>query len=480
MDETTAAEQGMPSPSISEAGWLPLGKISGVLEARDQGPWVAYRASLGRQPLMLEEQPEPVFKSKAATFGSLLLDFEGQSHLIRPSALFTMGSGDDNDLVIDDDTLSDLHLSISCDAHGWQLTDYSQCVGNYMPLSAKTVTPLRPPVRLRLGRHHFTIRVAPKPTQRPVDLLPDMIAESPQMQELAHEVLLVADSKEPVLITGPSGSGKELIASALHKRSKRWQKPFLALNCGALSASLIESELFGYEKGAFTGALQPKKGAFEAADGGTLFLDEIGELPLELQPKLLRVLETGEVRRVGGTESIPVDTRIVAATHRNLVRMVRARSFREDLFHRLFVITMVIPSLKERPEDLLPLAEHFLQECSDGQQSLSPSAKQRMMAYSWPGNIRELRNLIVRSSLRKPKGRLEAEDLRFLPFQTDEQNHEDGDFESTERDRMLSALRAAHGNRAEAARRLRMSKSTFHDRLKRYGVPPKFQRDAEE
>jgi len=304
-----------------------------------------------------------------------------------------------------------------------------------------------------------------------------MIAESPGMRRVCDLINRLANAKDAVLVTGESGSGKELVARALHESSRRRSKPFLALNCGALSSTLIESELFGHVKGAFTGAETDKEGAFEATDGGTLFLDEIGELPLELQPKLLRVLESSCVRRIGGLREIPVDTRVVAATHRNLEDLVALGEFREDLFHRLYVLSIPIPPLRERPEDILPLVWHILaNHAPDRNIDIDDGAQAALVAHPWPGNIRELRNVIVRAILMNDGDVLTAESLQFSRDAFPRPSREARGArrsEQEEREEIIRALERAGGNRSEAARMLGVSKSTFHDRLRRFGISSK-------
>jgi DNA-binding NtrC family response regulator len=228
-----------------------------------------------------------------------------------------------------------------------------------------------------------------------------IVGRSRQLADIVSLVGRVADSPSTVLIAGPSGSGKELVARALHEASRRAAGPFVAINAAAIPEGLLESELFGYVKGAFTDARAPKKGLFVEAHGGTLFLDEIGDLPLLLQAKLLRVLQEREVRPLGATRSEPIDVRVVAATHQDLRAAIAEKRFREDLFYRLAVIEIAIPPLRDRPEDILPLAEHFLRRASERAgrpiKGLSAAAAQRLMGYAWPGNARELENAIERA-----------------------------------------------------------------------------------
>jgi len=228
-----------------------------------------------------------------------------------------------------------------------------------------------------------------------------LVGTSAPMREVTRMIEAVAYSAATVLVTGESGTGKELVARALHARSPRKGQPFVALNCGALTETLLESELFGHVKGAFTGAQRDQKGLFDAADGGTIFLDEIGDIPLATQVRLLRVLQEGEIKRVGSADSVKVDVRIIAATHRDLPKLVKAGKFREDLFYRLNVINIPLPSLRERVEDIPLLAHHFVRRYAErlGKKvrALSPEAIELLCGYRWPGNVRELENAVERA-----------------------------------------------------------------------------------
>jgi two-component system response regulator HydG len=241
------------------------------------------------------------------------------------------------------------------------------------------------------------------------------IGASPVFRRLMTLIEQVADSEATVLILGESGTGKELAAREVHQRSPRRQGPFVAVNCAALPETLLESELFGYEKGAFTGATGRKEGRFELADGGTLFLDEVADLSPVTQPKILRVLQSGEFERLGGTRTIRVDVRLVAATNQDLARMVREKRFREDLFYRLNVITVHVPPLRERPEDIPLLAHHFLRVYAAKNnrrlEGFSAEAMNRLESYAWPGNVRELENVIERAVVLAKEGRITETDL---------------------------------------------------------------------
>ncbi len=242
-----------------------------------------------------------------------------------------------------------------------------------------------------------------------------ILGRSPAIERLREQIRRVAPAQGRVLVTGENGSGKELAAAAIHAHSKRASGPFVKLNCAAIPKDLLESELFGYEKGAFTGAVASKKGRLELADGGTLFLDEIGDLALEAQAKLLRVLETGEIERIGGTRTANVDVRLIAATNKDLPAMVRAGEFREDLWFRLNVLPITVPPLRERRSDVVPLATHFLTLFAAaegrGPLALADDARALLEDYHWPGNVREMRNLMERAVVLVPGDTVTAGDL---------------------------------------------------------------------
>jgi DNA-binding NtrC family response regulator len=268
-----------------------------------------------------------------------------------------------------------------------------------------------------------------------------------------------------VLITGPNGSGKERIAEIVHANSAVKRGPFVAVNCGALPGELMEAELFGAESGAYTGANRARDGRFDAADGGTLFLDEIGNLPLSGQVKLLRVLETGQFERLGSTRTRRVKVRVLSATHADLKAMVRAGTFREDLFYRLNVIEVALPALAERSDDILPLAEHFL----NGRATLSSAACDALLAYPWPGNVRELKNVIARAQLLSQEGVVGREllNLQVEPAHAMTMRNLD----EPSRDAVAAALLQANGVVSRAAQALGLSRQALYRRIERYGLP---------
>jgi DNA-binding NtrC family response regulator len=308
----------------------------------------------------------------------------------------------------------------------------------------------------------------------------NMVGSSPPMQRVLEIIEQVAPSRATVLITGESGTGKELVANAIHQRSPRAHGPFIKLHCAALAESLLESELFGHEKGSFTGAMARKDGRFSLADGGTLFLDEIGEISQALQVKLLRFLQEHEFERVGGTQTIHVDVRVIAATNRNLVEEVAAGRFREDLFYRLNVVNIETPPLRERRSDIPAIAKFFLDRYSkdNGKQveSITPQALELLVSYDWPGNVRELENAIERAVVLANGSELEARHLppNVRPVGTTGVPPIPGSTMSElERYAILETLKAAGGSTSKAADMLGISARTIQYRLHEYQAAPR-------
>jgi DNA-binding NtrC family response regulator len=304
-----------------------------------------------------------------------------------------------------------------------------------------------------------------------------MVGESAAMRALLEQIRQVAPSQGRVLISGENGSGKELVAHAIHRLSKRAAGPFVKINCAAIPRDLVESELFGYERGAFSGAVQAKKGRLELADGGTLFLDEIGDLSLEAQAKLLRVIESGEVERVGGTRTQHVDVRIVAATNKDLAAAIEAGDFREDLFYRLNVLPLHVAPLRERRGDIPLLAAHFLEACcvAEGKpvKRLGAEAERLLASYHWPGNVRELRNLMERAAILVPAAEIGAGDL--APWLESGVEREDavglrGEIERREADAVRKALESANWNVTQAAAGLGIDRTNLHRKMRKYGI----------
>jgi two-component system response regulator AtoC len=306
-----------------------------------------------------------------------------------------------------------------------------------------------------------------------------IIGQSAAMQEVFDTIKQVADTRATVLIEGESGTGKELVAHAIHRLSTRAKGPFVAVHCAALSANLLESELFGHEKGAFTGANERRRGRFELADGGSLFLDEIGEIDAAIQVKILRVLEERAFERVGGQDTISTDTRLIAATNRDLREMMGEGKFREDLFYRLFVVAIRLPPLRERAEDIPLLLEHFLKASAKDNnreiELITPDAIQALQSYSWPGNVRELRNAVERMVVLSRNRRIT---LRDLPPEIRDRAGDGAatggssslSMEEAEKRLIVKALKASSGNRTKAATQLGISRRTLHRKLNEYNL----------
>jgi len=306
------------------------------------------------------------------------------------------------------------------------------------------------------------------------DRFESMIAQSPAMQRVFQMIQDVAPMDTTILITGETGTGKELAAKAIHTNSARYNGPFIAVNCGAVPENLMESELFGYQKGAFTSAAETKKGRLEMAHGGTLFLDEIGEISSRMQVNLLRVLENGIFYRVGGTRPMEASFRVIAATNRDLAAAVEAGRFREDLYYRLNVISIEMPPLCERKEDIPLLAEHFLlryiHETGKGAVKISRGAMDEMMLHEWPGNIRELRNAIERAVVICKSDRIRPDELPFYCPECPESISFNGSLRQMEIAHICHILAANDWNMTRAARILGIDRSTLYHKIKRYGI----------
>jgi two-component system nitrogen regulation response regulator NtrX len=305
----------------------------------------------------------------------------------------------------------------------------------------------------------------------------EMVGKSGSLEQIRAEIAKVGRTDAKVLITGESGTGKELVARAIHRASGRARGPFEKLNCAALPKDLVESELFGYEKGAFTGATQMKRGRLEAADQGTLFLDEVGDMSLDTQAKFLRAIETGEIERLGSTRTISVDTRIVAATNKDLPAEIAAGRFREDLFYRLNVVPIHLPPLRQRREDIPLLVAHFAarlgSEHGRPPREFTREAVDRLARYSWPGNVRELRNLIERILIMTDGDSVDVSEVdEVLPLDSDEGPPSEirAARDKAERDTILATLKQCQWNVTEASRRLGMDRGYLHRKIKRYGL----------
>ncbi len=318
-----------------------------------------------------------------------------------------------------------------------------------------------------------------------------IIGDSSAMQAMRSTIRRLAATDLPVLILGESGTGKEVVAQSLHYQGPRADRPFIAVNCAALTETLLESELFGHEKGAFTDAREMHRGKFELAEGGTIFLDEIGDMSPGGQAKLLRVLEQKVITRVGGSQSIPINARVIAATNAHLAEAVRAKKFREDLYFRLNVVTLELPSLRDRPDDVIPLAEHFLSgfavQARRPHLQLSAEARKRLQSHTWPGNVRELRNLMERVAFLAPNDKVEADDLAFILSPDQNRMHEPsqdlGLGEATvmfQQEFIRRAIKRVRNNMSEAARLLGLHRSNLYRKMRQLGMSEASGREEDE
>ena len=411
--------------------------------------------------------------------------------------VFRIGKSPDNDLVLGDDTVSRAHCEILHDDRGFLVRDLGSTNGTMLDGREVKEAYLTPGSALTIGSielklRPFSERFEPMPSER--DQFGEAVGRSLRMREIFGLCERLSPTDASVLLGGETGTGKDVLARALHQHSARKSGPFIVVDCGAVVGTLIESELFGHEKGAFTGAVGQRAGAFELAHGGTIFLDEVGELPLDLQPRLLRVLETRCFRRVGGSKELRVDIRVLSASKRNLRLEVERGKFREDLFFRLSVVTLELPALRERREDIPAIARHLLSRLDDGPgRGLSPlslgaESLEALSGHDWPGNVRELRNVLERAVyLSRALGREEVS-LAALPVgnapRPDQETGGMGEFEPglSYRDqrgrfeevfekRYVGWLLERHdGNISAAAREVEMDRKYLYKLAKKHGL----------
>lgn len=395
-----------------------------------------------------------------------------------PLSGLIFGTQEDVDIRLQDSFVSRRHLKLIPSELGIRIEDLESRNGVFVGAQRIGAADIQPPFEVRIG--DTVVHVGSDEGSMSTPAVPALVGEAPSIRQLKSLITRVAAADIPTLILGETGTGKEIIARQVAAASSRARRPFLTLNCGALSPELLESELFGHEKGAFTGAEMRRVGAFEAAHQGTLFLDEIGELPLTMQAALLRAIEYGEVRRVGSSEAFKVDVRIIAATNRDLESEVAQGTFREDLLHRLNVIVLRATPLRERTGDVRILAQHFAREFSPpGRRAVLDESTLRMLeGHRWPGNVRELRNVIQRALILSPATHLLPEHLHLSVVETEgreraeppEQPADALTMEEREREAIVDALRETRGNKSEAAEKLGISRSTIHRKLDRHGI----------
>ncbi len=452
---THGAEAGRARPRVLSPGApLPLGARYALARAQDAPLRGAGRD--GRtEPIALRVEDDPAALSLVVGRGP-------EARRVRLGARpCTIGSAPDCDLVLVDRAVSAQHCRLEPGDTEARVRDLGSRNGTYVDGVRAFVASITPGTRLRIGRTELLAVAGAAPWESRSD---GLVAASPSMIELLGRVERHARLPFPVLIVGETGSGKEGIARALHDRGPRRDKPFVAVNAGAVSRDLVESELFGHERGAFTGALGIRRGVFEQADGGTLFLDEVGELPADLQARLLRVLETGEVRRVGAERSVTVDVRLVTATHRDLRAMTAGGGFRKDLYYRVAQLILEVPPLRARPEDVRALTLHFVARLQHavGTCALAEAAFRPLLAHRWPGNVRELRN-VLHAAAAGASGFIDVADIEAAIAQL---SGPGADLE-TRRERSEDAVGRHGGNVTATARALGIPRSTLRDRLRK-------------
>lgn len=407
---------------------------------------------------------------------------------------FYIGKDKTCDLKLDGNQVSLRHTVLRIQGNDVMASDLNSFLGTFINEEKIKYAPLKHGDILRIDKKQFTFLASKKDLSIPKHLK----SRNKGWQKQLDHVKNFAKAQHPVLILGESGTGKELLAQSLHNLSERKEKPLITINCGALSESLIESELFGHIEGSFTGATHSRQGAFQAAQGGTLFLDEIGELPLSLQPKLLRALENHEIKPVGSDHTIPINVRIVAATHPNLIDKVKKGKFRQDLFFRLNVIRISVPTLKERIEDFEPLLLGF---CKLYKIGINYSCMQVLKKRHWTGNIRELKNFVARASSLVTDRKVAIEDLydilddsfwedtsaSLIPEDLDIGNNRNTETQyetnslpsgsvlrQIEVELIKKSLKKNNGNQRQSANDLNIPKSTLHDKIKKYNIDLKW------
>jgi transcriptional regulator with GAF, ATPase, and Fis domain len=399
-----------------------------------------------------------------------------------PGPAARVGSARGCDLVLADQTVSRHHVTLKVDGDGIRVLDGGSRNGTRLDGVRVIDAYARPDSRIEVGSTTLRLRLLDDMVELPIstrDRIGGLLGASVAMRQVFAVIEKVAPTDTTVLIEGESGTGKELVAEALHEEGARSSGPFIVFDCSAVSANLIESELFGHVRGAFTGATTDRAGAFEAADTGTLFLDEIGELPLDLQPKLLRALERREVRRVGSNDPVRVDVRIVAATNRSLAAEVEHGRFREDLYYRLAVIHLALPPLRERPDDIPVLVQHFARELGGADAALPDRTVRGFAAQSWPGNVRELRNAVARAvSLGAPRDLRATNELPAIDGPSPNEIDlsvplrvgRDRVSEAFERAYLERALEHTGGNVTRAAELAGVNRKFIQRAMKKYGL----------
>lgn len=449
------------------------------------GPWtIAIEESSKEKPLrtiVCTPKPTQVIKydAKRKTLATETIKFtitspgHSQKRLCLTGQDITFGCHPSCTVKIEDPYVSRTHCRITNNNGALSLIDLTSTNGTFMDNVRIESVNLKHSGHFNIGNSTVswkTSRGEEKIKTSSNTTFGAMIGRSKAIRETFAIIDKVAAADVPVHISGESGTGKELVARELHARSPRHNNPFVAINCGAMPEALVESQLFGHERGSFTGAVERMPGLFEQARGGTIFLDEIGEMPLELQARLLRVLENRTVRRVGGQEEIVIDTRVITATNRNIKNLVQVGRFREDLFFRIHIVPITLPPLRERPEDIYLLAEHFVRSLAkSGQaQSTTDAAMKKLINHSWSGNVRELRNTIERALLFCHSTSLDAADIQLDDLSAP--GSDGSNLRKHEREIIVSAIESCKGNMSRAARKLGVARSTLQKKIGRYAI----------
>lgn len=414
--------------------------------------------------------------------------------------VMTVGKRETNDLILADKTVSRTHMEIKYEQDSFLLRDLDSTNGTFINGTRVKEAYLAPGDRIKVGNtilefvaYDEKVRIEPS-SQNSFGML---VGKSTKMRQIFSILEKISPTHATVIVEGDTGTGKELVAHAIHENSQRKGKPFAVFDCSAVAPNLIESELFGHERGSFTGAVKSRRGAFEEANGGTIFLDEIGELTTDLQPKLLRALEQREIKRVGSSTPVKIDVRVICATNKNLRKEIEEGRFREDLYYRLSVVKISLPSLKERPEDIPPLVERLLTTAKynrkpDGEikvTKVDDDALKLLARYEWPGNVRELNNVIERAcsfvdgnTISKPQldfifaelshGEERTERMRVeadVPFKDAKQKI----VESFEKEYLVDILKRNNHNLSKASREAKIDRKHLRNLLKKYGIPSK-------
>ncbi|MDC0714839.1 sigma 54-interacting transcriptional regulator [Stigmatella sp. ncwal1] len=485
---TLVSGKPMAQGELADGADITLGQWRAVFRQRGSGetdsPTGAHR-STALQPMTRQAEPGQSVQVRVKQGSTEFI------HAPRGEG-FTVGKDPSCEVVIQDRFISGRHLKVTRREGLFHVVDLSSTNGTF--LGPTRVFEVEIPLNTCLRVGETELLFEPRTALQGEAKRHGLIGDEPCIRQLMDLVERVAPSSAAVAVFGESGTGKELVARALHACSTRADQPLIPLNCAAISRELIESELFGHERGSFTGAQTARKGAFEEADGGTLFLDEVGELPLDLQAKLLRALESGEIKRVGASRPVHVDVRVVAATNRDLLAASREGKFREDLYYRLCVIPLTLPPLRNRRGDIAPLAEHFVRTYAPRGQAvkLTQAALERLQHYAWPGNVRELRNVVHRALLLRKGAMIDGGDISFepdfgrepasaLPSLTELPPGITLEQMMTRLERQIieHSLRRHGGNREKVAKELSVARSTLFKRLKDWGLTREDREDPE-